>query len=170
MFAAIFLRCYLCLSPVLLRLAYASKPSFFVRTKECVTNTSKHIRTRTRIHTHYISTCYAFAHITHAHTKMMLAEIVHETKEVSKCVFERTLYLRSVHLLWTHEIVVVGWEMTMKISAPYCLQLFSNSKKIGDKQWETIVEQIFKMKDGTVLMPLNRCKSNFYSKFMKLPW
>lgn len=126
-----FLRCYLCLSPVLLRLAYA----FFVTERVCNTHKQSHTYTLT----------HAFAYTTHALTEMMLAEIVYDTKEVSKCVFKRTLYLdslplrlRSVHSLRTHEIVFVGWEMTMKMSAPYYLQLFSNTNKIVNKQSKPI--------------------------------
>lgn len=106
-----FLRCYLCLSPVLLRLAYASEPSSLL-TKEYVLHTQANLHLHTR--TLHVSMLRVRIHYAR-HTKIMLAEIVYDTKEVSKCVFKRTLYLdsfplrlRSVHSLRTHEIVFVG--------------------------------------------------------------
>lgn len=98
-----FLRCYLCLSPVLLTLAHASESSLL--TKEYASDTHIHKYT----YTHFMR---SHTLRTHIQKWYYIRRDGIWQKEVSKCVFKHTLYLdsfplrlRSVYLLWIRNCV-----------------------------------------------------------------
>lgn len=172
MFAAIFSQMLSLFVAGIITACLCIRAFFFVNERVCYTHKHAHSQANTHLHayTHYIDmcTCYAFAY-----TWTLLAEIVYDTIEVSKCVFKRTLYLDSFPL----RLRSVRW--LRDDNENFCAILLTTDysviriKFVTNNQRQS-AEQTYKIEDGAFPMPSNRCKfpmlkSDIYCKFIRLP-